>query len=31
VRAELDHCERGFIYVAKPVDPRQCNLLDKEH
>lgn len=30
-RAEMEHCERGFIYVAKPVDPRQANLLDKEH
>jgi hypothetical protein len=30
-RADLDHCERGFIYVAKDLDPRQTNLLDKEH
>jgi len=30
-RAELEHCERGFIYVAKSVDPRQVNLLDREH
>lgn len=30
-RAELEHCEQGFIYVAKSLDPRQANLLDKEH
>ncbi|MGI4717232.1 MAG: hypothetical protein ACRYGO_07405 [Janthinobacterium lividum] len=30
-RAELEHCERGFIYVSKPVDPRQVSLLEKEH
>lgn len=30
-RAELDHCERGFIYVTKPADPRQVSLLEKEH
>jgi hypothetical protein len=30
-RAEMDHCEAGFIYVAKEVDPRQANLLDREH
>jgi hypothetical protein len=30
-RAGLEHCEDGFIYVAGPVDPRQLNLLDKEH
>ncbi len=30
-RAELEHCEQGFIYVAKDLDPRQVNLLDKEH
>lgn len=30
-RAELEHCERGFIYVAKSLDPRQANLLEKEH
>lgn len=30
-RADLEHCEAGFIYVAKDVDPRQANLLDKEH
>jgi hypothetical protein len=30
-RAELEHCERGFIYVAKPVDARQVTLLDREH
>jgi len=30
-RAELEHCEKGFIYVAKDLDPRQANLLDREH
>ena len=30
-RAELDHCERGFIYVAKPTDPRQVSLIEQEH
>lgn len=30
-RAELEHCERGFIYVAKPVDPRQVSLIEKGH
>jgi hypothetical protein len=30
-RAELDHCERGFIYVEKPADPRQVSLIEKEH
>lgn len=30
-RAELEHCEQGYIYVAKAIDPRQANLLDKEH
>lgn len=29
--AGMELCEEGFIYVAKPVDPRQENLLDKEH
>lgn len=29
-RADLDHCESGFIYVAKLVDPRQVNLLGGE-
>lgn len=29
-RAELEHCEQGFIYVARPVDPRQVTLLDRE-
>lgn len=29
-RAELEHCERGFIYVAKPADPRQLSLIGKE-
>jgi hypothetical protein len=27
VRAEQEHCETGFIYVTKPVDPRQVDLL----
>lgn len=30
-RAGMDDCEHGFIYVAKPVDPRQVTLLDREH
>lgn len=30
-RAELEHCEQGFIYVAKEVDPRQVTLLGGEH
>lgn len=31
-RADMPHCEDdGVVYVAKPVDPRQANLLDKEH
>lgn len=30
-RAELDHCERGFIYVARDLDPRQVALLDREN
>jgi len=30
-RAELEHCERGFIYVEKPVDPRQVSLIEKGH
>lgn len=29
-RAELAHCESGVIYVVKPVDPRQVDLLQKE-
>lgn len=30
-RADMPHCEdAGVVYVAKPVDPRQTNLLDKE-
>jgi hypothetical protein len=30
-RIELEHCERGFIYVAKPVDLRQIDLLKQEN
>ena len=31
-RADMGHCEDdGVVYVAKPVDARQLNLLDKEH
>jgi hypothetical protein len=30
-RAELEHCERGVIYVEKPVDTRQLPLEEKEH
>lgn len=30
-RAELEHCERGFIYVARKVDPRQVSLIEREH
>ena len=30
-RAELDHCEHGFIYVEKKVDPRQVSLIEKGH
>ena len=30
-RAELEHCERGFIYVEKPVDPRQVSIIEGAH
>ncbi len=30
-KAELEHCERGFIYVEKKVDPRQVSLIEREH
>lgn len=30
-RAELEHCERGFIYVAKQADPRQVSLIEQGH
>mgnify|MGYP001557051756 CR=1 FL=1 len=30
-RAELEHCERGFIYVKKPVDPRQVSIIEGAH
>jgi hypothetical protein len=30
LRAELEHCEQGFIYVAKVADPRQVDFT-KEH
>jgi len=30
-RVELAHCERGFIYVAKPVDTRQLSIIEGAH
>lgn len=30
-RVELEHCERGFIYVAKPVDTRQLSIIEGMH
>jgi hypothetical protein len=30
-RAELGHCERGFIYVEKPVDARQFSIIEGAH
>ncbi|MDN4038668.1 hypothetical protein [Massilia sp. YIM B02443] len=30
-RAELAHCERGFVYVAKPVDTRQFSIIEGAH
>jgi len=30
-RAELEHCECGFIYVEKPVDPRQVSIIEGAH
>ena len=29
-RAELEHCERGVIYVVKPLDGRQHSLIEQE-
>lgn len=29
-RAGLEDCERGFIYVAVPVDPRQLDITQGE-
>lgn len=30
-RAELEHCERGFIYAEKPVDTRQLSIIEGAH